>query len=123
MAGAAPSRLGGCGLAEAFAIPVGRLGRSRASRLGGCGLAGAFAIPVGRLGRSRALPVGRGGGGVAGVADQLQHDLMDGFDRFHADQFLVQARVEVGESIGVDAQLMQDRGVQSFDVEGIVDGG
>ncbi len=64
-----------------------------------------------------------GGGGVAGVADQLQHDLMDGFDRFHADQFLVQARVEVGESIGVDAQLMQDRGVQSFDVEGIVDGG
>ena len=73
-------------------------------------------------GLAGAAPSRLGGGGVAGVADQLQHDLMDRFDRFHADQFLVQTRVEVGESIGVDAQLMQDRGVQSFDVEGIVDG-
>ncbi len=54
-------------------------GREGGLRLGGC-----TRDPGLRLGRSRALPVGRGLG-VAGGSDQLQHDLMDRFDRFHAD--------------------------------------
>ena len=40
-----------------------------------------------------------------------------------ADQLLIQPAVEVGEPVGVEAQLVQDRGVQVLDVEGVFDGG
>jgi hypothetical protein len=49
-------------------------------------------------------------------------DLPDRVHVLDADQFLVQAAVEVGELVRVEAHLMQDRGVQVFDVEGGLDG-
>ena len=38
------------------------------------------------------------------------NNLADRFDFFDSDEFLVEAAVEVGEFVGVDAELVQDRG-------------
>ena len=44
-------------------------------------------------------------------------DLVDRFDVLDANQFLIQAAVEIGESIGIQAHLVQDRRVKLFDVQ------
>ena len=49
-------------------------------------------------------------------------DLLNRLHRFDADQFLVQAAEEVTQAVGVQAELVQDRGVQAFDVQRVFDG-
>ncbi len=53
----------------------------------------------------------------------LRDDLMDRLGSFDADQLLVEAVVEVGEPVRVEAHLLQDRGVEVLHVVAIGDGG
>ena len=48
---------------------------------------------------------------------------MDRLGAFDADELLVQAAVEVGQAVGVEAELVQDRRVQPLDVQAVLDGG
>ncbi len=50
------------------------------------------------------------------VAFRSSDDLVNRLDLFDANKFLIQAAVEIGESVWIDPKLMQDRGVQVFDV-------
>ena len=48
-------------------------------------------------------------------------DLPDRLGPFDADELLVQPAVEVGEAVGVQAKLGEDRGVEVLDVEPVLD--
>lgn len=62
-----------------------------------------------------------GGGGLD--RGRRSDDLLDRFNVFDTDEFLVEAVVEVAEAVGVEAELVQDRRVESLDVHGVFDGG
>src|SRR5437764_1500242 len=48
---------------------------------------------------------------------------MDRLGPFDPDELLVQAAVEVAQSVGVEAELMQDRSMEPLDMEPVRDGG
>ena len=48
--------------------------------------------------------------------------LADGLGTFDADELLMQAGVEVVESVGVEAELVQDRSMEVLDVKAVLDG-
>ncbi|CAD72466.1 hypothetical protein-transmembrane prediction [Rhodopirellula baltica SH 1] len=50
-------------------------------------------------------------------------DFVDGANVFDANQFLVQATIEVGQMVWIESHLMQDRGVQVTDVQRVFDRG
>lgn len=52
-----------------------------------------------------------------------RNDLADRLDRFDTNEFLVKAAVEVGESVRVEAHLLQDRGVEALHMERLFEGG
>src|SRR4051812_44339674 len=47
------------------------------------------------------------------------NDLPDRLGPLHADELLIEPAVEVGQPVGVAAQLLQDRRVQVLDVEAV----
>src|SRR5437764_11509438 len=50
-------------------------------------------------------------------------DLMDRLSSLDADELLVQAAVEVAESVGVEAELVQECRMEPLDMEPVLDGG
>src|SRR5262245_37480632 len=53
---------------------------------------------------------------------QSRQNLFDRLRAFDADEFLVEAAVEVAESIGIEAQQMQRGGVDGLDMQAVIDG-
>src|SRR5712691_11436188 len=53
----------------------------------------------------------------SGDPTRLSHDLANRLRPFDADQLLVETAIEVRQTVGVESELAQDRGVQMFDVE------
>src|SRR5215212_9736702 len=81
--------------------------------------------------RSHALPDGTRLNGFApgsrrigpvAFSRRLADEFADRLRAFDADELLVEAAVEVGEAVGVEAQLLQDGGVQVLDVERLLHG-
>src|SRR5579871_4908871 len=55
---------------------------------------------------------------------QLSNELLDRLGLLDADQFLIQPAVKIGQTVGVEAELMEHGGVQVADVElAVHDGG
>src|SRR5205823_14159743 len=52
-----------------------------------------------------------------GRPPKLRHDFLDRLGAFDPDQLLVEAAVEIGQAIRLEAELVQDGGVEVFDVE------
>src|SRR5437879_13614597 len=50
-------------------------------------------------------------------------NLADRLGAFDPDELLVQAAVEVAESVGVEPELVQDRSMKLLDMEPVLDGG
>ena len=57
-----------------------------------------------------------------GLPQSRSDDLADRLGPLDADQLLVQAAVEVGEPVGVETELMQDRSMEVLDVKAVFDG-
>src|SRR5690606_33714728 len=49
------------------------------------------------------------------------NDLVNRLDVFDPDQLLIQSSIEVRKLVGIDTQLMEDGGVQTPDVERLLD--
>ena len=47
----------------------------------------------------------------------LGNDFVNRFDVLNANEFLIEAAKKVAQSIGIKAELMQDRGMQTLDME------
>src|SRR5437016_235238 len=73
-------------------------------------------------GITRASLVPTGTVGTRGDA-RRSYDLPDRLDRLDADQLLIQAAEEIIQPVRIQAQLVQDGGVQVLDVEGTLHGG
>ena len=57
---------------------------------------------------------------ICGEFASAQINLLDRLRAFDADEFLVEAAVEVGQLVRVEAHLVQDGGVQVLDVEAVL---
>ena len=51
------------------------------------------------------------------------NDLLNRIGTFDADQSLIESTVEIGQSVGIEPELLQNRGVNPFDMHAIFDRG